>query len=253
MTNFTPQYRKAPSTTQAAVAAKPASIDITASDVEVRTECSQKLMSQVNGKRAFTGDYFLNAVTPKLFAMCPTTNVLHAIPAMYANFDNTANSIPVKLATALSESLVTKQEIPQLQYFFKLIDSKTKATIATDLPERAKAEASEVADFLKPQLDVTTESDGYVADPKVCAWLYIYAEQNGAAVRIGYQAIEARFAKQVNVVRQLVANSVHIQASVVPQTKVLPWLTFQSAATTDAATTLAALEAEAVDFGSVLV
>ena len=251
MTNFTPQYRKAPTETQAAVAAS--TIDITVDATDVRCACLQKLMANEDGKRKATGDLFVNAVTPKLFAQCPTTKTMHPVPGMYANFDNTADSVAAKLASALSESLISKLEIPQLQYFFKLIDSKTRVTIATDLPERVRPEAAAVPDFLKPELDVTTESDDdYVADPKVCAWLYIYAEQNGRAVRIGYQAIESRFVKQVNKMRQLAANGIHIQASVVPQAKVMPWLTFQSTATDDAAATLAALELESVDFGAAI-
>lgn len=251
--NFTPTKRIAPT-----ASIKPASTNtdslIGMDKQAVAQACAQKVMKLEGTSgaktRVDTGALFLNMVTPKLFAEDTKTGILHAIPAMYANFDNLEGSVAVGLAGALSSSLLNESKIPELQYYFKLIDSHTKATIATDMPEREQVEASnDLPDFLKPTLSLVPSADEYTPDPKVCAWLYIYAEQKGVPVRVGYQAIESRFAKQVNVVRTLAASGAHIQADVVPQAKVATWFASQELASA-LETSLETPAMDIADFGT---
>ena len=231
--NFTPTKRVAPTTIKQAASSTDALIGM--DKAAVAQACAQKVMKLEGTSgaktRVATGAHFLNMLTPKLFAEDPSTGDMAAIPAMYANFDNLEGSVAVGLAGALSTSLLNESKIPELQYYFKLIDSHTKATIATDMPEREQVAASnDLPDFLKPALSLVPPADEYTPDPKVCAWLYIYAEQKGVPVRVAYQAIESRFNRQLDVVRALAASGVHIQADVVPQAKVATWFESQELA-----------------------
>lgn len=231
MTNFNPKIRKVTKTSiPAADNSNPLSGMTLAQVIEA---CQWKLMSGRGKAKAATGETFLNLLTPRLFAASLDETEIFPIPQVYANFDNMEGSVAVALAEYLSAELLKNGEVPDLQYYFKLIDSKTKATIATDMPERETIEVeSDLPDFLKPDVVTTATQDNYVPNPSVCAFLHIYAEQDGRPVRIASSDIEARFAPQVSVVSQLVANGNHIQAGVVPQAKVVAWLEEQSSETT---------------------
>ena len=165
-------------------------------------------------------------LTPKVFAADPETDEMHAVPMIYANFDNKEDSVAVKLAEHLSTELLNKGEIPQLQYFFKLICAKTKTTIATDMPEYESREVTDnVPAFLKPEINLEST---YVPPADIAAFLHIYAEQNGRPVRIASNDIPMRNQASVATVSKLAAKGVHLQAGVVPQNKVINWLSDQA-------------------------
>ena len=226
MNTFTPSFRKAPS---AAIAASNNSGSLVGlSATEVVAACQWKVTSGKGTNRAATGETFLNMLTPRLFTnVAPDSEEIckDPIPQIYANFDNTEGSIAVQLAEALSAELLTQGKLTDRQYYFKLIDSSNKETIASDLPEYEERETveSDLPDFLKPAVTAKV-AELYTPDPKVCAFLHIYADRNGRPVRIASSNIEARFKPQLDVVRNLVANGHHIQAGLLPQTKVQEWL-----------------------------
>ena len=92
------------------------------------------------------------------------------------------------------------------------------------MPVREVVEVeSDLPDFLRADAPKT-----YTPKEGVCAFLHIYAEQDGKPVRVASRDIESSFAPQVAVVSKLVANGNHIQASVVPQAKVEAWLNEQA-------------------------
>jgi hypothetical protein len=227
MNNFNPSIRK-PEASAPIAATNSAESLVGKSLAELIADCQWKLMTGRGKNKTATGEYFLNCVTPKLFAANLDETEIHSIPQVYANFDNMEGSVGVALAQHLSSELLKTGVMPELQYYFKLIDSKTKLTIATDMPEREQLEANELPDFLKPST-VSTAPE-YIPDSRYCAFLHIYAERDGVPVRIASSDIEARFADQVAVVSRLVANGNHIQASVVPQAKVATWLDSQAVA-----------------------
>ena len=226
MNTFTPSIKTAPTTAIAQSTTTGVNSLLGMSLAEVVSACQWKITAGRGNDRTATGDTFLNMLTPKLFASNADKTELHAIPNVYANFDNVEDSIAVQLATHLSTELVKTGQYSDLQYFFKLIDSKSKTTIATDFPayeERDEAE-SNVPDFLKAEPAL---AEVYTPDPKVCAFLHIYVEQNGKPVRIASANIESRYAGQIANVAKLVKAGHHIQAGVVPQTKVANWLASQ--------------------------
>lgn len=226
MNKYNPSIRKS---TLATVTSTLAGQELTGmTQGQVVAECQWKVTSGKGTERAATGSTFLNLLTPKVF-VADSNDQLHPIPAVYANFDNLEGSVAVALAESLSTKLLETGEVPQLQYFFKLIDSKTKQTIATDMPERVSAEedVSDLPDFLKPAL-TSVITDPYVPDAKICAFLHIYVERDGQPVRIASQDITARFAPQIAVAKKLADAGHHMQAGVVPQTKVVNWLESQA-------------------------
>ena len=225
--NFNPTKRIAPTATVPAGQSSAQTLE-GLSLTEVVQACQQKITAGNGKDRAATGATFLNMLTPKVFAADPESDEMHAVPMIYANFDNKEDSVAVKLAEHLSTELLNKGEIPELQYFFKLICAQTKSTIATDMPEyEPREEADNVPAFLKPEVNLTS---AYVPPADIAAYLHIYAEQNGRPVRIASNDIPMRNQSSVATVSKLAANGVHLQAGVVPQNKVINWLSNQALA-----------------------
>lgn len=230
MNKFTPAFRKAPTKAIEAVSNAVTSLH-GMSLAQVVQACQWKITAGKGKDRAATGATFLNCLTPKLFAANLEGTELYPIPQVYANFDNLEGGLAIELSTALSTALLKEGEIPQLQYHYKLIDSATKQTISTDMPEYEPREESteQLPAFLQPTSIAPTAP--YVPDPKVCAFLHIYVVNNDERpVRIASSNIEARFKPQVQVVADLVSKGHHIQAGVVPQGKVQDWLETQAEA-----------------------
>lgn len=222
MTTFKPKAKAASSTPLQAV--DRSTVLVGASVDAVRQACSNKVMSGRGSQRAHTGAYFLNVLTPKLFAQDPKTEELHAIKGIYANFDNSEDSVAVHVAEALSEQFLNTLVVDDLDYRFKLIDSKTKVTIATDMPdyeESVEATEDDTPEFLR----VTPRADNYIPNPAVCAWLKIYVMYEDRPVMVASNDIPAtRYnVASVDKVRELVANDIHLQAGAVPQAKIEAW------------------------------
>lgn len=235
MNKFTPSIKQAPTTPIAQSTTTGANSLLGMTLAEVVQACQAKITAGRGTDRQATGDTFLNMLTPKLFASNAEKTELHAIPYVYANFDNLEDSIAVQLATHLSTELVQSGEYSDLQYFFKLIDAKSKTVVASDFPAYEERDESEstVPDFLKIEPVLANVA---MPDPKVCAYLHIYVEQNGKPVRIASSNIESRYAGQIANVAKLVKAGHHIQAGVVPMTKVANWLASQDVPTVSEST-----------------
>ena len=192
---------------------------------EVVEACQWKLMSGRGKAKAQTGSTFLNCVTPKLYAATLDGSDINSVNQMYANFDNTEGSVGVAFAQALSMELLQTGTLVGKQYFFKLIDSKSLLTIATDMPEREVVEST-VPEYLRTEV---TDKPAYDPDVRYCAFFKVYAVRKGQPVLVASSDIDARFAPEVAVVGRLVKAGHHLQVSVAPQAKVEAWLESQKA------------------------
>ncbi len=173
----------------------------------------KKVMEGSNSSRAWNGSYFLNLVIPKLFIE-NDAGIMKPAKHMQANIDNDLGSVGIDCAEMLTEAMLASNgtDMPELHYFFKLIDSNTKKTIASDRPDYAAADEEELEDYLKP-----TTVSAYQPDPAVCAWLKFYVYLDGEVRSIATSNIDAKLAPYVDVVRRNVKAGRHMQAGCVAQ------------------------------------
>jgi hypothetical protein len=209
------------------------------SPAEVAQACQWDITSGTGKDRQATGETFVNVLLPRLFSFKDAQAEPEIYRGIYANFNNVEGSAAVFLAEALSMEFLKTGAIPDKQYFFKLIDSRTKLTLATDMPEYEKAEESVDSRYAKPV--AAAQQSVYIPDPKVCAFLHIYAEVDGRPVRIASQNIEVRYKAEVDLIAERSAEGWHIQAGMDLQSKVSIW----DHARRERAATLSTLEAEA--------
>ena len=193
---------------------------------EVFNDCYQSVTAGRGEGRAKTGETFLNAVTPRLFVVDPSTGELHR-SSLYGNIDNRADSVPVKFAEEISMNFFNKKKLvtkDPVQYGFKLFDSATNELLATDMP------VTEYEDKEPSFLDAVDDDYGNLSsqlerevDPSVCAWFYVYIIcADGSIYRLCRQGVAANLAGKVRRIASLQGKT-HMQVSMVLQDKVQNW------------------------------
>lgn len=198
---------------------------------EVRGACQQKIVANLDGKLQPTGEHFLNGVIARLalfYTDADGVEQVRPFKEMHCNFVNRESSTGTKLAEYLTNYFIDNLAMDdQVEYRYKLIDSKTKQVIATDMPERpasSVADDLDLPDFMRP--NAKELKSVYVPDERICAWLHVYAvvASTNEVKKIAERNIEAVHAPWVAQVRRN-ANQADklIAAVVVPQAKLEAW------------------------------
>lgn len=214
--------RRNPSIATSVSSATTATGAFTGTAADVLAQCSYPVLLKDGTE---SGLYHSSAVSINMYAFKADSDegiLVKGFNSLFSNSEYMGDlGAGAALAHATTAALVAG-ESPDPMLVFKLTNASNMSTVFSSHTPDYEATATATAD------GINAAAAPAKPDARYCAYLNVYADVGGKAVRVAQQAIPARMQSTLNNLTKMCAQGLHLELAVEPSARLSAWLATQN-------------------------